>query len=216
MITQLVPHTEPVDGIYRASLDLTTGLSAVGWRSVVLTLRHGTGRKQWEQVAQVREAMPFLDCSPRHAGNACRVARMALGLPGTADVVVAHRIDLINAGAVISLRQKAPLVLHAHNAPPHWMRWGDPSRVLGTRLIKKVIVASPFMRSTWSDAAPAEIPIDVVEYPIALDFFEIPSIATRARELRRRARCPRPGVLRAARRGQGRARPRERRCRARE
>jgi glycosyltransferase involved in cell wall biosynthesis len=175
MITQLVPHTAPVDGIHRAALEYTAGLADRGGRSLVLTLAHGAGRGDWEQIAEVKEAMPFLDCAPSKPASIGRVVAVARALPTSAEVVIAHRIDLVNAAALVALRQRARLVLHAHNAPPPWVEWGDLLRIPGSRLTVKVIVASQYMRDTWVRTVPGSVPVEVVEYAIACDYFDLPA-----------------------------------------
>lgn len=119
--------------------------------------------------------MPYLDCSPRHPGRVARVGYMTRRLPRAADCVIAHRIDLVNAAAVVAARQRARMVFHAHNAPPEWMRWGDPLRIVGTRHVTRVIVASQFMADTWRSVVPSTTPVDVVEYPIDCAFFVPPT-----------------------------------------
>ncbi|MCL2420205.1 MAG: glycosyltransferase family 4 protein [Conexibacteraceae bacterium] len=187
MITQLVPGTAPVDGVHRAALALTSGVAAAGVGSVVLVLRHGSARAQWESVAQVREAMPFLACTARRPAAIARSLRFAARWPNDSCVVVAHREDLVNAGALIGGCHRIPLVWHAHNAPPDWMRWGDPVRLFGTRGVRKVIVASRFMERVWRRRVPERVPVEVVEYPIDCDFFEMPSAVARVEARRRLA-----------------------------
>jgi glycosyltransferase involved in cell wall biosynthesis len=101
-------------------------------------------------------------------------------LPARADCVIAHRSDLITAGALIAARQRARFIFHAHNAPPEGLRWRDLLREPGTRAIRKVIVPSEFMARSWRAVVRSAVPIDVVENPVACDFFELPSAAARA------------------------------------
>ena len=103
---------------------------------------------------------------------------LAAKLRTSFDVVVVNRLDLLNAGAAISLRSSKPLVFHAHNAPPAWLRWGDLLRVPGTRAVRRVIVASSFMSQAWRKVA-KDVAVRVVEYPIDIEHFQLPSSAER-------------------------------------
>lgn len=103
-----------------------------------------------------------------------RTFLLAKALEQSFDVVVAHRLDLLNAGATISRRLSKPLVFHVHNGPPPWLRWGDPLRVPGTRAVERVVVASNFMAGVWRGAT-AGVTLRVVPYPIDTGHFQLPS-----------------------------------------
>jgi glycosyltransferase involved in cell wall biosynthesis len=177
-VLHLLPHTEAVDGIQRAALDLSRGLAESGQKPTLLALRHGNNTAAWEEVAQVRPPAPFLACSPRAPISMARTFLLARALEPCFDVVVAHRLDLLNAGATISSRLSKPLVFHAHNGPPSWLRWGDPLRVPGTRAVERVVVASSFMAEAWRDTA-AGVTLRVVPYPIDTEHFHLPSSGQR-------------------------------------
>lgn len=165
----LLPHTEAIDGVQRAALDFSRGLAAAGEAPRVLALGGGDNLAAWEAVVTVEPA-PYLGCSPRHPGAMTRTALAARHLGTNFDVVVAHRLDLLNAAAIFAARARRPLVFHAHNGPPPWLRWGDPLRVPGSRRVERLIVASEFMRGEW-EAVVGEVPIVVVPYPIDLGHF---------------------------------------------
>ncbi len=182
-IAQLIPHTAVVDGIQRAALDLTRGLAELGHRSLVMSTRHGENLTRWKQCADVvAKDLPELSWNVRKPHRAAQF--LALRVPGPFDVVIAHRLDLVNAAAVIGLRSRAPVILHAHNAPPEWLRWGDVLRVPGSRRVSRVIVASEFMLAAWREVLPAHVDIRVVEYPIDTDHFTLFSDEARARARR--------------------------------
>jgi glycosyltransferase involved in cell wall biosynthesis len=117
-------------------------------------------------------------CSPRTPLAAARVLLLAARLGPSFDVVVAHRLDLLNAGAIISLRSSKPLVFHAHNGPPPWLRWGDALRVPGTRAVRRILVASGFMAGEWREVTDGP-EVRVLEYPINVEHFRLPSSAER-------------------------------------
>jgi glycosyltransferase involved in cell wall biosynthesis len=173
-VLHLLPHTEAVDGIQRAALDLSRGLAESGQRPALLALRHGNNTAAWEEVAQVHPPAPFLACSPRAPISMARTFLLARALEPSFDVVVAHRLDLLNAAATISRRLSKPLVFHAHNGPPPWLRWGDPLRVPGTRAVERVVVASNFMAAAWRDLT-TDINLRVVPYPIDTEHFRLAS-----------------------------------------
>lgn len=175
----LLPHTEAVDGVQRAALDFSRGLAAAGEAPRILPLGGGDNLAAWRRVATMEPPAPFLRCWPRHPRTMARTALAAWRLGTDFDVVVAHRHDLVNAGAIFSARARQPLVLHAHNAPPPWLRWGDPWRVPGSRRVSRVIVASEFMRGEW-EAVVGEVPVEVVPCPIDLEHFATPTPERRA------------------------------------
>lgn len=177
---QLLPHTESVDGIQRAALDFSRGLDAAESSPTVLALGHGDNLAAWEEVATVLPAAPYLRCAPARPLSMAKVLLAARRLQPAFDVVVAHRIDLVNAGAIFAARASGPLVFHAHNSPPPWLRWRDPLRVPGTRRVERVIVASEFMRREWEPGLGA-VPVAVVPYPIDVEHFAPPSIEQRLR-----------------------------------
>ncbi|HMC49577.1 MAG TPA: glycosyltransferase family 4 protein [Solirubrobacterales bacterium] len=177
---QLLPHTESVDGIQRAALEFSRGLAAVGAPATVLTLGHGNNLAAWEEVATVLPPAPYLRCAPARPLNMARTVLAARRLRPAVDVVIAHRLDLLNAAAILAARTSSPLVFHAHNSPPPWLRWGDPLRVPGTRRVDRVIVASEFMRREWEPVL-GDVPVAVVPYPIDVEHFAPPSIASRRR-----------------------------------
>ena len=175
----LLPHTEAVDGVQRAALDFSRGLAAAGEAPRVLALGGGDNLAAWERVATVEPSAPYLRCSPRHPGAMARTALAARRLGTDFEVVVAHRLDLLNAGAIFAARARRPLVFHAHNGPPPWLRWGDPWRVPGSRRVARLIVASEFMRGEW-EAVVGKVPVEVVPYPIDLEHFDIATPPRRA------------------------------------
>lgn len=174
----LLPHTEAIDGIQRAALDLCRGLAARGDEPAVLVLGHGNNLAAWEQVAEVREATPFLVCSLRKPLAAARTARLARSLHGRFDVVVVHRLDMLNGAAIIAALNGKPLAFHAHNGPPPWLEWKSLLRVPGARRVRRLIVASRFMAQEWRPIV-GELPIEVLEYPIDAGHFHPPSTAER-------------------------------------
>lgn len=175
----LLPHTEAIDGIQRAMLDFSRGLAAAGEKPTILALGLGNNLKAWAEVAAVEPAAPFLACSPRRPLAAARTLLAARRLEVDFDVVVAHRLDLLNAAAIFAANSRKPLVFHAHNSPPPWLRWGDLLRVPGTRRVDLVIVASEFMRGEW-EATVRGAPVEVVAYPIDVEHFAAPSAERRA------------------------------------
>lgn len=179
---QLLPHTESVDGIQRAALDFSRGLAAAERPPTVLALGHGNNLAAWEEVATVLPAAPYLRCAPARPLSTAKTLLAARRLRPGFDVVIAHRLDLLNAGAVFATRASTPFAFHAHNSPPPWLRWGDPLRVPGTRRVDRVIVASEFMRREWEPLL-GTIPVTVVPYPIDVKHF-----APAASERRLRAR----------------------------
>jgi glycosyltransferase involved in cell wall biosynthesis len=177
---QLLPHTESVDGIQRAALEFSRGLAALGARATILPLGHGNNLAAWEEVATVLPPAPYLRCAPARPLNMAKTLLAARQSRPAFDVVVAHRLDLLNAGAIFAARASAPLVFHAHNSPPPWLRWGDPLRVPGSRRVDRVIVASEFMRREWEPLL-GEVSVTVVPYPIDVEHFAPPSKASRQR-----------------------------------
>lgn len=178
-IVQLLPHTAAVDGIQRAALDLTRGLKTAGDRSYVMAMERGDNVRAWEEAAEAVLTAPSLSATWREPRALAQGLRRSRALVDDIDVIVAHRLDLLTAGAALSFRTGASLVLHAHNAPPHWLRWGDVMRVPGSRRVQRVIVASRYMETVWRPVLGPDVPIHVVEYPIDPDFFAIPSGAER-------------------------------------
>jgi glycosyltransferase involved in cell wall biosynthesis len=175
---QLLPHTEAIDGIQRAALDLCRGLAAEGDEPTVLVLGHGNNVAAWEEVADLREATPFLACSPRKPLAAARTARFARGLGGKYEVVVVNRLDMLNGAAIVAALNGAPLVFHAHNGPPPWLEWKSLLRVPGARSVRRLIVSSRYMAEQWRPVV-GDLPIDVVEYPIDLTHFHPPTAGER-------------------------------------
>jgi glycosyltransferase involved in cell wall biosynthesis len=165
---------EAVDGIQRAALDLCRGLAEEDVEATILTLGAGNNAGAWEEVAEVRPPAPFLACAPRAPLAALRSRRLARLLGRRFDVVVAHRLDLLNGGALIAAHCRAPLAFHAHNGPPPWLQWNDLLRVPGSRRVSRLIVASRFMAAEWKPTV-GELPIDVVELPIDVEHFDLAS-----------------------------------------
>jgi glycosyltransferase involved in cell wall biosynthesis len=166
----LLPHLETIDGIQRAALDLMRGLARAGDTPRVLTREGGNNSERWEQVSRLGAPVSFLSCSPRRPLAMLAAARYGRKLGRGFDVIVAHRLDLLNAGAIFARRASAHLVLHAHNSPPPWLRWNDLLRVPGSRRVKRIIVASDFVSREWRSIAEAT-PICVVELPIDVEHF---------------------------------------------
>lgn len=178
-VLQLLPHTAAVDGIQRAGLDLTHALATIGDRSVVLTLEEGDNFPAWMEATERIIVVPALHARWRDPAQLLRTLIRGLRSTDRADVVIVHRLDLLTVGALLALRFRAPLVLHAHNAPPDWFRWGDLLRTPGSRRAKRVIVASRYMEQVWRPRVPGNIPVSVVEYPIDPRYFALRSSAER-------------------------------------
>ncbi len=190
----LLPHTEAVDGIQRASLDLARGLVEAGDRVSMLPLAPGDNLEAWRQVAEVAPPTPAIAWSPRRPLSLLAAMRAARRLRLEADVVVAHRLDLVNGAALLAARAGAPLVFHAHNAPPPWLRWKDPLRVPGTRRVDRLIVASEFMRAEWASRV-GGTPIEVVALPVDVEHFSLVSAARRQAARERLGLPPRRFVI---------------------
>lgn len=170
----LIPHLEAIDGIQRGAFELCRGLAAEGSVPVVAPLRHGNMTASWSLIADVRPACEFLALSPRRCVTAARGLPYVLALPRDVDVVVAHRVDLLNAAAIVARRASCPLCLHAHNAAPPWLRWRDCVRVPGSRAVGKVVVSSRFMAASWADRV-GSVPVEIVTYPIDTTYFHFPT-----------------------------------------
>jgi spore coat protein SA len=169
-IVQLLPHTSPVDGIQRAALDFTRALAADGHLSDVLALQAGDNHPAWREAARSIRVVPDLGATWRQPASLVRAVGQTRSLPDRPEAVVAHRLDLLSTGAFIARRASAPLILHAHNAPPEWLRWADPIRAPWSWSVDRLVVASRYMRGVWRAIAPT-LDIHVVEYPIDSDFF---------------------------------------------
>jgi glycosyltransferase involved in cell wall biosynthesis len=179
-LLELIPHTEAVDGVQRAAFDLTRALAANGHHAQVAALRHGTNATAWSGEARLLGPAPALALSPRRPWRMAGTASLAAQVDGPIDVVVAHRVDLLNSAALLAVAFRARLVLHAHNAPPPWMRWSDWRRVPGARRVDRVVVASEYMREIWHDLVGAGPPVQTVEYPIDTTHFAVPTATERA------------------------------------
>ena len=122
-LLQLLPHTAAVDGIQRAGLDFTRALASTGDRSVVITMARGDNYPAWSEAADEVLLVPRVGATWRRPHQLLQVLQESRETGGPLDVVVAHRLDLLTSGSLLALRSAAPLVLHAHNAPPDWFRW---------------------------------------------------------------------------------------------
>jgi glycosyltransferase involved in cell wall biosynthesis len=178
-LLQLLPHTVAEDGIQRASLDFTRALAEQGDSSRVLTLQRGDNFPAWRKAAETVLVVPSLSATWRQPTDLARALQKSRPIAAHADVVVVHRLDMLTTSAVLAWHVQAPLVLHAHNAPPPWFRWGDIVRAPGSRRVRRLIVASHYMEAVWSPVVDPAVPVHVVEYPIDPDFFTLTTSAHR-------------------------------------
>jgi glycosyltransferase involved in cell wall biosynthesis len=193
-ILHLIPHTEAVDGIQRVVLDLSRELRRLGHVSAVAALFVGDNLAAWQETGEVLLVDSSLAFVPRRVGTMLEAIRRIHTLPTDFDLVVAHRVDLVNAGAVLSRRSRAPLVLAAHNAPPEWLRWGDRLRVPGTRRVSAVLVGSRFMATMWGTVVEG-IPVRVLPLPVDTKHFEFAGKGERLERRERHGLRPETAIL---------------------
>src|SRR4051812_42525110 len=175
----LAPHLAPVDGVQRAQLDVCRTIADRGHRVSVLAAAGGANESTWSQFTEtMRVGVPLAApaANPVMAGRTlARLAVLSRSLPDF-DLVYCHRVDQVNAGALVSVVRRVPLVFHAHNAPPgEWTR--SSFSVPGARRVRVVLTASRFMGLAWRDAG---FTVATVPYGVDTDRFAPPTPRERA------------------------------------
>lgn len=186
-IAMMTPHTGTVDGVQWAAHHMTVGLTRRGHTVDLLYQHRGGNHRSWTQETWSQVELPAPLMAPWQPVLAARTARILYRAARTSrwDAVCAHRLDMVNAGAVAASVCRSPLVLYLHNDPPPWFHPRKLS-IAGWRTVDWLLTPSEYTRRHWVSAGVRAERSSVLPYGVDAHLFR--PLAEAERRTARQAR----------------------------